>query len=112
MWYVLRRIAHALFVLVGVSVLSFAFMALAPGDFLNEMKLDPRISPETAVALRHRYGLDRPLAGRYVQWLRSVVHGDLGYSFAYSTPVGSLLWPRARNTLLLTVTATAISWAI
>src|SRR5437879_1314985 len=109
MWYVLRRFAHALFMLVGVSVLSFAFMALAPGDFLNEMKLDPRISPETAAALRVRYGLDRPLPGRYAHWLQSALRGDLGYSFAYSSPVTSLLWPRARNTLLLTVTATMIS---
>jgi peptide/nickel transport system permease protein len=112
MWYVLRRFAHALFVLAGVSVLSFAFMALAPGDFLNEMKLDPRISPETAAALRVRYGLDRPLPGRYAHWLQSVLRGDLGYSFAYSSPVASLLWPRARNTLLLTVTATVVSWAV
>src|SRR5439155_1950854 len=112
MRYVLRRFVHALFVLASVSVLSFAFMALAPGDFLNEMKLDPRISPETAAALRVRYGLDQPLPGRYARWLRSVLHGDLGYSFAYSSPVASLLWPRARNTLLLTVTATVVSWVI
>jgi len=112
MRYVLRRGAHALFVLASVSVLSFVFMTLAPGDFLNEMKLDPRISPETTAALRARYGLDRPLPERYAQWLRSVLHGDLGYSFAYGSPVTSLLWPRARNTLLLTVTATVIAWAI
>ena len=112
MRYVLRRVAHALFVLASVSVLAFLFIALAPGDFLNEMKLDPRISPETAAALRVRYGLDRPLPARYAQWLRSVLRGDLGYSFAYGSPVASLLWPRARNTLILTVTATVVAWAV
>src|SRR5215510_14637031 len=111
MRYLLRRLAHAVFVLGSVSVLSFVFMALAPGDFLHEMKLDPRISQETAAALRAQYGLARPLPDRYAQWLRSVVRGDLGYSFAYSRPVASLLWPRALNTLLLTVTATTVSWA-
>jgi len=112
MRYVFRRLAHALFVLAGVSVLSFVFTALAPGDFLNEMKLDPRISPETVAALRDRYGLDRPLPWKYWQWARSVLRGELGYSFAYNSPVASLLWPRVRNTLVLTMTATVSAWLI
>jgi peptide/nickel transport system permease protein len=112
MRYVLRRLAHALVVLAGVSVLSFVFIALAPGDFLDDMRLDPRISPETVAALRDRYGLDRPLPWKYLQWVRSVLRGELGYSFAYNTPVASLLWPRARNTLLLTLTSTTMAWLI
>src|SRR5436309_1993020 len=62
MHYFSRRLAHGLFVLIGVSLLSFLLVALAPGDFLNEMKLDPRMPPETVAALRDRYGLDRPRA--------------------------------------------------
>src|SRR5207249_9407688 len=87
-------------------------VALAPGDFLNEMKLDPRMPPETVAALRDRYGLDRPLPLKYLHWLQSVRHGELGYSVPYNTPVASLLWPRARNTLLLSVPATTIAWLI
>ena len=60
MGYLFRRLAHGLLVLAGVSVLSFTFMALAPGDFLNEMRLDPGISRDMVAALRHRYGLDQP----------------------------------------------------
>ena len=112
MRYLSRRLAHGLLVLAGVSVLSFVLMALAPGDFLNEMKLDPRISPETVAALRDRYGLDQPLPLKYLHWLQSVRRGELGYSFAYNSPVASLLWPRARNTLLLTVPATTIAWLL
>ena len=110
--FVVRRLGHALLVLVGVSVLSFVFTALAPGDFLNDMKIDPRISPETVAALRDRYGLDQPLVSRYSHWLKSVGRGELGYSLAYNAPVAPLLWPRARNTLVLTVTATTIAWLI
>jgi peptide/nickel transport system permease protein len=112
MRYLSRRLAHGLLLLAGVSVLSFLLTALAPGDFLSEMKLDPRISPETVAALRDRYGLDQPLPLRYLHWLQSVRRGELGYSFAYNSPVASLLWPRARNTLLLTVPATAMAWLI
>jgi len=112
MQYFLRRLAHALFVLVSVSVLSFIFTALAPGDFLDEMKLDPGISPDAVAALRVRYGLDRPLPSRYLEWVRSVTRGELGYSFAYNTPVSALLWPRLRNTLLLSMTGMAVAWVI
>jgi peptide/nickel transport system permease protein len=49
---------------------------------------------------------------RYLSWLNSVVHGEMGFSFAYNSPVGPLLLVRARNTLLLTVTATLLAWAI
>src|SRR5471030_1768666 len=112
MRYLSRRLAHGLLVLVGVSVLSFVFTALAPGDFLNEMKLDPRISSETVAALRARYGLDQPLPLQYVHWLQSVLRGELGFSFAYNRPVASLLRPRARNTLLLTLPATTLAWLI
>ncbi len=112
MRYLSQRLAHGLLVLAGVSVLSFLLVALAPGDFLNEMKLDPRISPETVAALRDRYGLDQPLPLKYLHWLESVRRGELGYSFAYNSSVSSLLWPRARNTLLLTVPATTIAWLI
>jgi peptide/nickel transport system permease protein len=107
-----RRALHALLVLLGVSVLSFVMVQLAPGDFFAEMRLDPRISEATVQALRARYGLDRPLPERYLLWLASLLRGELGYSFAYGSPVGPLLWPRMRNTLLLTVTAVTVAWLI
>src|SRR6185295_11604889 len=49
---------------------------------------------------------------KYVHWLQSVLRGEMGFSFAYDRPVSSLLWPRARNTLLLTVPATTAAWLI
>ena len=112
MRYLLRRLMQAAFLLIGVSVLTFLFSTLAPGNYFEEMRLNPQISPETVAALRAQYQLDRPLPLRYGQWVNSVVHGDMGYSFAYKSPVAPLLWVRARNTLLLTVIATVISWAL
>ena len=103
---------HGLLLLARVSLLSFVLVELAPGDYFAEMRLDPRISEATVHALRARYGLDRPLPERYGRWLASLAKGELGYSFAYGQPVGPLLWPRLRNTLLLTVTATALAWLL
>jgi peptide/nickel transport system permease protein len=92
--------------------LCFLFSDLAPGSFFDEMKLNPQISAETVAALRAQYGLDRSLPVRYGRWVKSVARGNWGYSFAYNAPVRSLLVVRARNTLLLTASATLLAWMI
>lgn len=97
---------------LGVTVLSFLFAEAAPGSVLDELRLDPRVSASTLTTLRDRYGLDRSLPEKYVYWVRSVARGELGFSVAYDGPVGPLLWPRVRNTLLLTVPATLLAWMI
>lgn len=112
MKYLERRLVHAILLLIGASVLSFLFIGLAPGSFFDEMKLNPQISPETVVALRSQYGMDQSLPVRYVRWVKSVVKGEWGYSFAYNQPVRNLLVVRARNTLFLTTSAMALAWLI
>jgi peptide/nickel transport system permease protein len=110
--YFARRLLHTVFVLFGVSVLSFLFVALAPGSFFDEMRLNPQISPQTVAALRAQYGLGQPLPVRYLRWMKSVLEGEIGFSFAYNSPAEPLLRPRARNTLLLTSSATLLAWLI
>lgn len=110
MRYLVRRFLHGVFLLFGVSVLTFVLVGVAPGEFYDEMSLNPRISPDTIAALRSEHGLDRPLPVRYVYWLRSVARGEWGFSFAYATPAGPIVWVRARNTLVLTGTATLLAW--
>ncbi len=112
MRYLLRRLTHALFLLVGISILAFLFATLAPGDYFEEMRLNPQIAPETVEALRAQYQLDRPMPFRYASWLNSVIHGEMGFSFAYNSPVAPLLAARARNTLLLAITAALVAWGI
>ncbi len=112
MSYILRRLLRAILLLVGVSALCFLFTEMAPGSFFDEMRLNPQISPETITALRSSYGLDQPLAVRYTRWVKAALRADLGYSIAYNTPVAPLLWSRAKNTLLLTTCALAITWLI
>jgi peptide/nickel transport system permease protein len=112
MSYLWRRLVHAALVLLGVSILTFVFMQLAPGEFFSDMRLNPQISPETISTLRSQYGLDQPIPVRYTRWVRSVARGEWGYSFAYNLPVSQLIWSRARNTLALTITAALLSWLI
>jgi peptide/nickel transport system permease protein len=112
MRYIARRLVHSSLLLVGVSILSFVFLQLAPGNFFDEMRLNPQISDQTIIQLHKQYGMDRPLPMRYFYWLKSVAKGEWGVSFAYNAPVAPLIWARTRNTLLLTGSATALSWIV
>ena len=112
MKYAARRLLHSFFLLAGVSLLSFLFADLAPGDFFSEMRLDPGMTASTVDALRTRHGLDRPLPARYAAWLASMARGEFGYSLAYNSAVGPLLRQRIPGTLLLTVTATLLAWLL
>ncbi len=112
MRFCLRRLSYAVLLLCGVSILTFLFTSLAPGNYFDEMRLNPQITVETVGAMRAQYQIDRPLPVRYASWVRSALSGNLGFSFSYNSPVGPLLWVRARNTLFLTITATLFAWGL
>ena len=110
MKYAARRLLHSVLLLAAVSLFSFLFADLAPGDFFSEMRLEPGVTSGAVDALRARHGLDRPLPLRYAAWLGSVARGEFGYSLAYNSAVGPHLRQRIPGTLLLTVTATLLAW--
>lgn len=110
--YVCRRIAAGLVLMVGVSVLSFTLSSLVPGNYFDEMRLNPQISLQTLAQLRSDYGIDESLPHRYLHWFKNAVTGDFGFSFAYNTPVSSLVWQRLSNTMLLAGIATALVWIV
>lgn len=112
MRYISRRLVHAILFLLAVSFFSFALLQLAPGDFFDAMRLNPQISQHTVESIRSEYGLDQPLPIRYARWLRSMLKGNMGYSLASNSPVAPLLRVRARNTLLLSGTATLLAWLL
>jgi peptide/nickel transport system permease protein len=107
-----RRVLHGFLLLLGVSALSFALLSAAPGNFADELRLNPQISADTVAALKTEYGIDKPWPARYLRWLESIVRGEFGYSLSYRCHVGTLLWPRVRNTLLLTTLGTLLAWII
>jgi peptide/nickel transport system permease protein len=112
MAYLVRKLVHSAFLFFGVSLLVFALLAIAPGDFFSEMRLNPALSAASVEKLRVQQQLNRPLPVRYLHWLVEVLHGDWGQSLAYQVPVWPLLRGRAFNTLLLTTTAALVSWLL
>ena len=99
--YLLRRLLIAVPVLVGISIVLFSILALAPGDPFGELALNPNIPPEVRFNLRQQFGLDDPLVVRYVRWLTAMLHGDWGYSFVSRLPVQQLILQRLPTTLFV-----------
>src|SRR5260370_31579515 len=91
MRFLARRIIHGFFLLAGVSLFSFVLLELAPGDFFEEMRLNPQISAETVAGLRKQYGLDRPLPMRDARSLHSASKSEPCFSFSFHTPARPLL---------------------
>jgi peptide/nickel transport system permease protein len=85
--YVVRRLIQSVFLLLLISVLSFALMRLAPGGPAQVVADDPRISPEFRAQLLEAYGLNEPLPVQYARWLGNVIRLDFGYSFVDRRPV-------------------------
>jgi peptide/nickel transport system permease protein len=100
LWTLLRRVLYALPIALGVTLVSFALVYLAPGDPINAIA--PADAPADVVAaLKATYGLDRPLPVRYGLWLARVLHGDLGESIASGRAVAGEVMGAVGNTLRL-----------
>ena len=110
MKYLARRLIHSTLILLAISFLSFVLLQWGPGEFFDALRMNPRISAQTIRGLRAQYGLDQPLGVRYGRWIQSVLNGDMGFSFSSNGAIGPLLWARARNTMLLTGSATLLAW--
>ena len=110
--FLVYRLFQAFLTLIGVTFLSFLIIKLAPGDYLDQLRLNPQISPETIERLKHLYGLDQPVIIQYLRWLKNALVFDLGYSFQYHAPVLDLILERIPNTLLLTVSSALIAWLL
>ena len=99
--YLLRRSLIAIPSLLGISIVLFTVLALAPGDPFGELATNPNVPPEVAAALRARFGLGDPIVLRYFHWLVAMLHGDWGFSFASRVNVDQLIVQRLPATLLV-----------
>src|SRR3954468_23447026 len=97
--YVLRRLLIAIPSLLGISIVLYTVLALAPGDPFGELTTNPAIPPEVAAALRARVGMDDPIPVRYLHWLSAMLHGDWGFSFVSRVNVDVLILQRLPTTL-------------
>ena len=99
--YLIRRLLIAVPSLLGISVVLFTVLALAPGDPFGELASNVNVPPEVAAGLRAKFGLDDPIALRYLRWLLAMLHGDWGFSFVSRMDVDTLIRQRLPATLLV-----------
>jgi len=99
--YLLRRLLIAIPSLLGISVVLFTVLALAPGDPFEELATNPNVPPEVRASLRIKFGLDDPVAVRYVRWITAMAQGDWGFSFVSRIDVDKLILQRLPTTLFV-----------
>ena len=108
--YIVRRLLISIPILLGVSIVTFTFANLAPGDPVSAlMKPGTDLRPEAIEALRLQLGLDRPFHERYLAWLGQLIQGNLGVEAIGRGSIAAALARRVPNTVLLMGTALTIS---
>ena len=110
--FLLRRLATAAISILGVSIVIFTVLALAPGDVFNEMASNAAIPPEVIESLREQYGLNDSVLQRYFSWLIAMLRGDWGFSFISRVDVSTLVLQRLPATLLVVGLAQILALAI
>lgn len=124
--YIVKRLLQALLTLFLASALSFVIIQFAPGDYLDTLKENPKISPERIEQLRRQFGLDKSWFEQYFLWVWQIIkpvplnglgwlwvpQGNFGTSFVYQRSVASILWERVPATLLLAISSLAVTWSI
>src|SRR6267142_3277721 len=99
--YLVRRLLIAIPSLIGISLVLFTVLALAPGDPFEELATNPNIPAAVRASLRIKFGLDDPIAIRYLRWLTAMLHGDWGFSFVSRVDVDVLILQRLPATLFV-----------
>jgi len=110
--YISRRLLHMVPLLLGISLISFIIIQLAPGDFLTQQALNPQVSTERIAQERARFGLDKPVYVQYFIWLKNALRLDFGHSFSYRVPVFRLIGARLFNTFILSLSAMVFTWIL
>ncbi len=99
--FLVRRLLLAIPALLGISVVLFTVLALAPGDPFGELVTNPNVPAEVRLALRAQFGLDDPIYLRYFRWLIAMLQGDWGFSFVSRVNVDTLILQRLPTTIIV-----------
>jgi len=108
-----RRLVQAVPLVLGVVVINFVLIHLAPGSFLDLMTAENQVSdPATVELLRKTYGMDDPLWLQLVKYIWALVHFDFGFSYRQNMPVIDAIRINLPATLLLMISSIALAFAV
>lgn len=110
---IVKRLLQAIPLLLAISLVTFFLLFHSPGDYLGQLRLDPRISQEFLDREIRRLGLDKPWYIVWASWVWGIVrYGNFGHSFTYHIPVTQLIGARIVNTFILAFSSTLFAWVI
>lgn len=109
--YLFRRFLLLLATLAFASIVVFGVLEILPGNAAQVM-LGASATPDTVAALAHKLGLDQDIVTRYASWVGGALHGDLGSSYAYDSPIGALIAERLAVSAPLALLAMAITTVV
>ena len=112
MWmYALRRLVLTIPILLGVTIICFALVQLAPGDPVQSL-VRPDATPEQIQMLRAFYGLDQPLVIQYFLWLWRVIGGNFGVSISTNLPVATEVLRAFSNTIVIALISVVLAFVL
>jgi len=115
--YIVHRLLVMIPTLLAISLIVFIIIQLPPGDYLSTYMAELQaqgeaVDPQKMAYLREMYGLDRPAWEQYLYWVWGLLHGDMGYSFAYNLPVTQVVGDRLWLTFIVSVTTILFTWIV
>ncbi|GGF32281.1 ABC transporter permease [Aliidongia dinghuensis] len=115
--YVVHRLLVMIPTLLAISLIVFIIIQLPPGDYLSTYMAELQaqgeaVDPQKIAFLREAYGLDRPAWQQYLFWLWGLLHGDMGYSFAYNLPVSQVVGDRLSLTFIVSFSCILFTWVV
>ncbi len=109
--FILRRLVHMIPLLVGITLVSFLIMQIAPGDPVD-LLTERNATAEERARVRTLYGLDRPLYVQYWIWLTNMLQGDFGHSYVRGRPVLEMIAERLPNTVYLNLVVSVLIYSV
>ncbi|MFI5339128.1 MAG: ABC transporter permease [Candidatus Methylomirabilales bacterium] len=108
--YILTRLMIAILTLLGMSIVIFVLMRIAPGDVVDIIFASAGyVDPAAKAEIRQEMGLDQPITTQYVRWLGEILRGDLGKSYRYDIPAWQVVRPRIPVTVELAILAMLVA---
>ena len=107
--YILKRLLIAIPTFLGITVLAYFILNLAPGTPLDALLADPGITPAELERKRIALGLDQPVVIQYVRWLGLLLRGDMGFSYSTQRPVAVMIGERLPATATLAAASILLS---
>ncbi len=109
-FYIIRRFINLIPTFLGATLLAFIITQLVPGDFLNQMRINPDVRPETIERMEKQFGLDKPWPAQYILWMGNLLRGNLGLSFDSNQPVINLIRRPVMNSMILVILSILMLW--